>query len=66
MAHEIYDFAESEKIRRLYYGTPNWYDLHCNTSQAYLHPGFIRISDKEHIHIHRLFDAINKNGVELA
>ena len=65
MAHEIYDFAESEKISRLYYGSPNWYDHRCSTPQRHLHPGFISITHKEHIYIHSLFDAINRHGVEL-
>lgn len=65
MAHEIYDFAESEKIRRLYYSSPNWYGHRCSTSQRCLHPGFISITPKEERHICALFDAINRHGVKL-
>lgn len=65
MAHEIYDLVESEKIRRLYYGNPNWYDLRCQVNWPYLHPGFISITTKEHVYIYALFDAINRHGVEL-
>lgn len=70
MAHEIYDFVESEKIRRLYYSNPNWYGHRCQVNWTYLHPGFISITPKEHIYICALFDAINevsnRHGVEPA
>lgn len=65
MAHEIFNLAESEKIRRLYNESPNWYDYRCHASRKYLHPGFISITTKEHIYIHALFDAINRHGVKL-
>ena len=68
MAHRIYDFVESEKIRRLYYGSPKWYDLNCQVRRSYLNPGFISITPKEERHICALFDAINeasnRHGVE--
>ena len=63
---EIYDFVESEKIRRLYYDMPNWYDHRCSTSRRHLHPGFISITTKERGYINALFDAINRHGVEPA
>ena len=66
MAHEIYDLVKSEKVRRLYYGSPNWYDLRCQVNWPYLHPGFISITPKEERHINALFDAINRHGVEPA
>lgn len=70
MAHEICDFVESEKIRRLYYGSPKWYDLSCQVRRSYLNPGHISITPKEERHIRALFDAINEvsngHGVEPA
>lgn len=66
MAHEIYDFVESEKIRRLYNGSPNWYEHRCQVNWPYLHPLFISITTKESVYIHALFDAINRHGVEPA
>jgi len=64
MAHEIYDLVESEKIRRLYYGSPNRFDERCNLSWGLLRPGFRKTTLKERKHIHALFDAINRHGVE--
>ena len=68
MTHEIYDFVESEKISRLYYGNMNWYDHRCQVNWKCLHPGFISITPKEERHICALFDAINeasnRHGVE--
>jgi hypothetical protein len=65
MAHEIFNLAESEKIRRLYNEGPNWYDYRCHASWKYLHPGFISITTREQKHIYALFSAINGHGVEL-
>lgn len=64
MAHEIYHHAESEKIRRLYCASPNRFDERCNLSWDLLHPGFRKTTPKERKHIHALFDAINRHGVE--
>lgn len=66
MAHAISSLAESEKIRRLFHGSQNWYEFHCHVSLECLHPGFISITPKESRHIYALFSAINRHGVEPA